>query len=219
MYFSIKSWQQLVFKFRICLKNMPEFALYGYVIHWWLRKNLCLNSYLRRIKSTYCDLSLWYSPLPDTVSCCERIDCFSIAIPSMRNLQYLEFIWKTVPLSLTAKSSISCVPSFPSVIVLRECMCRDYVFSWYSKLSSSQQFPGEVRTCLGRVVSILAEKIGEVGPQPGPALSFLWFHNHFPFSCYLPFSYIFFLFIIFFHFSIIFFPLLFSILYVFSMLA
>jgi hypothetical protein len=128
--------------------------------------------------TTYQKYLLWsfsmllYSPLPDTVSCCERIDCFSIAIPSVRNLQYLEFIWKTVPLSLTAKSSIVCFPPFPSVIVLRECMCRDYVFSWYSKLSSSQQFPGEVRTCLGRVVSILAEKIGEVGPQPGPALSF-----------------------------------------------
>lgn len=39
---------------------------------------------------------------------------------------------------------------------------RDYVYSWYSKLASSQQFPVEVRSCLARIVSILAEKMGEV---------------------------------------------------------
>jgi hypothetical protein len=41
-------------------------------------------------------------------------------------------------------------------------VCRDYVYSWYSKLGSSQEFPVEVRTTLARVLSILAEKMGEV---------------------------------------------------------
>jgi hypothetical protein len=41
-------------------------------------------------------------------------------------------------------------------------VCRDYVYSWYRKLGSSQEFPVEVRTTLARVLSILAEKMGEV---------------------------------------------------------
>ncbi len=41
-------------------------------------------------------------------------------------------------------------------------MCRYYVYSWYRKLGSSQEFPVEVRATLARVLSILAEKMGEV---------------------------------------------------------
>jgi hypothetical protein len=41
-------------------------------------------------------------------------------------------------------------------------VCRDYVYSWYRKLGSSQEFPVEVRTTLARVLSILAEKMSEV---------------------------------------------------------
>jgi hypothetical protein len=43
------------------------------------------------------------------------------------------------------------------------------VYSWYNKLAGSssgggqqQQFPGEVRTCLARITTILAEKMAEV---------------------------------------------------------
>jgi hypothetical protein len=43
------------------------------------------------------------------------------------------------------------------------------VFSWYNKLAGNgsgqqqqQQFPGEVRICLARIISILAEKMAEV---------------------------------------------------------
>jgi hypothetical protein len=43
-----------------------------------------------------------------------------------------------------------------------DIVCRDYVYSWYRKLGSSQEFPVEVRTTLARVLSILAEKMGEV---------------------------------------------------------
>jgi len=39
---------------------------------------------------------------------------------------------------------------------------RDYVYTWYYKISANQQFPAEVRSCLWRAVCILAERMGEV---------------------------------------------------------